>query len=216
MRATCALAPSRYLKNSATKAWVSFLSESGSGDQRKRMPGRNETTSGAVHRAYTPNTGMRCRQPPAAIERAPRGGASTVPLISNSESQLRDRLSQGRTLKGDLDPDLLSTLLKPPQSRGRQQLSDQKKAYPPGPTYTLPKHGEVVKHVPEGKPRKSVAGVAYHGRDGAADLLGRGSEVPFGGIVDQHQRWLVKMQQVGTKNLPQHTGHQWETGIRGL
>jgi len=209
MSATCPLAPSRYLKNAGTKAWVSYLSENG----RRGMPNRSETTN-ADMRCWTPGTIARNRRETYNFDNRkmepPNGGPK-------QENSLRAKLSQERNqLTGDLDPDLLAKLLRPPEER-RANAGKKPQAYPPpAKAMRLPKHGEELQPAPEGRKRKNTAGVAYHGNHGTAELLGMGSAVPFGGIVDEHQRWLTGMQQGGTKGLPQQSNSKWETGIRAL
>jgi len=156
--ATSPLAPSRYLKNKSTKAWVSFLSESGAGQERRQMPGRADTTN-AQHRAYTPSTLSRCRNEPVFSNKGKQRSASTIPL--GREALLRNNVRQNRLVGEQLDPALLRMLLRQPEGEMRQKGGDEQ--YPPGPVRRLAMNGNPADQLPQENKPPHTFGVAYHG-----------------------------------------------------
>ena len=109
------LAPTRFLRKNATKAWVGYLSESGVGAKR-RMMGRADTTMGSEIRAYTPNTIRRNRRQPTMGEGAPKLASpkreiKLLPPKNPLRQQLRGSLSK---YGEELDPHLLAMMLKQP------------------------------------------------------------------------------------------------------
>jgi len=187
------------------------------------MPGRADTTN-AQHRAYTPSTLSRCRNEPVFSNKGKQRSASTIPL--GREALLRNNVRQNRLVGEQLDPALLRMLLRQPEGEMRQKGGDEQ--YPPGPVRRLAMNGNPADQLPQENKPPHTFGVAYHGEHGVGDLMGMGSNaMPFGGVVDRHQQWLVRQHPIGqpvgikrankkkkAEGLPQSLVEQFKEGNR--